>query len=455
MTKRSELSVLWREGMFLSPQHFQAFQREVESRVQSGDSVARPGGFGALELTIDAEALARDVFRIETATVLFRDGKLASFPKNANVAPREFTEHLTGADLMVWLGIPAAQDNQPQIGNGTDRNYRYEVEVRGVHDENERDAKKEIEFRALRGHVFFGDEDRSGFETLPIARLVRRGQPEAVTLVCPDYVVPVLACGASTALENGLRETAERARAQARDLAAHLPSTSLLSSADKGADLAGLVKLQAVNQSVAGLEQVASQPDLHPFDAYLELVRTVGNLALFADDRVLPELPKYDHGRLNDCFSKVFAEVRRLLAAEVAVPYDTMRFDEDPAREGIFTSAIPAEWLEADPIFYLGVEMNQPQEAAAELVAAGVKMLAESDLENVLQGVLPGIGLESVRIAPPSFPKREGLHYFRVETEGASRDLWLRVLADRKVVILSALGAIEEVKCGIYVELRG
>ena len=67
----------------------------------------------------------------------------------------------------------------------------------------------------------------------------------------------------------------------------------------------------------------------------------------------------------------------------------------------------------------------------------------------------PGIALEPLRIPPTSFPKRAGLHFFRIETEGASRDLWVKVLEAKQAVILSALGAIEEVGWGLYVELRG
>ena len=455
MEGRFAPSVLWREGMLLCPQHLQAFAREIGARTAAGDAAGLPGAFGLLALDVDEEALARDVFAIRSAQALFRDGTLASIPQGATCAQREFGELFTEAELLVWLGIQALQDNVPQIGEDAERAYRYEVEVAALPDENLRDQFKEIELRRLRARLFFGDEDRSGFETLPIALLVRRGKPQAHSALSESYVAPVLAAGASTALVAQLGEVAGRARSQARDLAVRVPDIARLSSVEKGADLSGLLKLMAVNQCVVALEQVARAGELHPFHVYCALGNVAGALAVFGPERVAPELPVYEHARANECFAAAFEQVRQLLAAEVAVPYDTTEFRRDEQREGFFAATIPSEWLDAGALFYVAVEMDRPPEEVAELVGAGVKLIPPSDIDRVVQGVVPGIGLEPLRGGQISFPKRPVLHYFRVETEGRSRESWLKVLEARSAVLLSALGAMGEVRYHFYVELTG
>jgi predicted component of type VI protein secretion system len=112
---------------------------------------------------------------------------------------------------------------------------------------------------------------------------------------------------------------------------------------------------------------------------------------------------------------------------------------------------LPAEWVDRDGVFHLGLEMAEEADTVREMVAAGVKLLPEKDIERVLQGVIPGIELRHERVAPLSFPKRDTLHYFAIETEGASRDSWLRILKSRSAVILSALGS-DEVTFHFYVE---
>lgn len=453
MTSRVS-SVLWREGMFLCPQHMQAFSREVAGRIAAGESVGHPGAHGLLSLVVDAEALKRDVFRIQEAAMVFRDGTLLALPHNAAVPQREFAEFFTGPDLTVWLGVPAVEPNVPQVGDDAERRYRYTVRVDGVFDENMRDATRELEFRQLAGHLFFGDEDRSGYECVPIARLIRAGKPEPKSALSPTWIPPLLRCGAVPAMAALLGDLATRARAQARDLAATLPDFSRLASVDSATDLTGIVKLQAVNRSVAVLEQLSRCADVHPFDAYLELVRVVGELAIFGADRTAPDLPAYDHQALDACFATTGDAVRGLLGAQVAVPYDVVQFEADTAQDGVFYAALPQEWLVGKPLFYLGVQMDQPQERVAELVAAAVKLLAPADLESVLQGVLPGVALEPVRLPPTSFPKRAGLHYFRIQTEGESRDYWLHVERARKAMVLSALGEPGRIGYSMFVELR-
>ena len=89
-------SVLWREGMFLCPQHMQAFSREVAGRMAAGDAIGVPGSFGLLALEIDQEALKRDVFSVTAVEAMFRDGTFLSIPHNGRIAQREFGEFFDG-----------------------------------------------------------------------------------------------------------------------------------------------------------------------------------------------------------------------------------------------------------------------------------------------------------------------------------------------------------------------
>jgi predicted component of type VI protein secretion system len=185
-------SVLWREGMFLFPQHLQAFGREVQARLQAAASLGLVGDWGVLELEVDEDALRADAFGVRRAVVVFRDGSLGCFPGNAIVETREFAEHFKGPQLDVYLGVPAVQAGVPQIGADNGRHYRYTVLRDEVPDENDREARREMEFRELRGRLFFGDEDRSGFDSVPLARLARVGEPKARSVLSPSFVPPVL-----------------------------------------------------------------------------------------------------------------------------------------------------------------------------------------------------------------------------------------------------------------------
>ncbi|MFT5731511.1 MAG: type VI secretion system protein ImpJ, partial [Planctomycetota bacterium] len=272
--------------MFLSPQHLQAFSREVTDRIHASESIGSPGDWGLVSLSIDEEALRRDTFRVLGAVAVFRDGCLASFPANATVGQRDFAEFFVDPTLDVSLGIPAIR---PGVGglseNGSLESARYHGQAATVFDENLSSAEREVDFKLLQARLFFGDEDRSGFECIKIARLVRKGKPEAYSALSPTYIPPVLCASASPVLANELAEIADQLVAQSRDLAARIPQTTLLASVEKGADVAAFVKLQAVNQCVPGAQLIRRLPELHPFQAYLQLIQAVGSLSIFSDSR--------------------------------------------------------------------------------------------------------------------------------------------------------------------------
>lgn len=448
-------SVLWREGMFLCPQHLQAFSREISDRVHASETLGSPGAWGLVSLTIDEDALRRDTFKVIDAVAVFRDGGLASIPGNATIGQRDFAEFFVEQTLDVSLGIPAVRPGVASLtDDGVDESARYRSHAQSVYDENVSTSERDLDFRLLQARLFFGDEDRTGFDCLPIARLVRKGRPEAYSALAPTYIPPVLSTGASPVLSAALTEITEQLIGQSRDLAGRIPQTAALSSVEKGADVAAFVKLQAVNQCIPGLNLTCRLPALHPFQAYLQLCQAVGSLSIFADSRTVPAIPPYNHENLDECFNSVFTLIRDLIPQEVSVPYDTESFKDDPERAGLLLCDIPANWLEGSPRLFLGVQPDAARDDVAALVQSAVKLTAEENLDNVLIGVTQGIELEHVRMPPLSFPKGER-EYFAVSAEGASREAWLQIAESGRALLVRTDPAIATWEFSIFAELRG
>lgn len=446
--------VHWREGMFLRPQHFQALARQLGARTARGETFGRPGFWGVVSLEADPSALTRGVFSILRGEVLFGDGELATIPQDTAVEPREFSELFVESSLDVYLGLCSITPNLALAQTEDGQRARYAVKTRELSDENIGTEARPVEVRELLGRLFFGDEDRSGYECIQIARLVRGERPKVEPMLDPTYIAPVLACSASPALITLLERSSKTLRSRANELAATVPNMTNLSFAEKGADISGLVMLQAVNAALSSLEVVTQAPEASPFDAYQAMAHAIGNLAIFGDDRVSPRLPQYDHDDLTDCFSTAEEWLNQFTVAQPTAPYDALPFVEDPTRPGISSLDLEPDWAESAVHFFLGVELAAEGQEAQSLVASGVKLVSPEDMEKVIRNVLAGIELEYVRRPPIAFPSRSGLHYFRINTEGSSRDQWLRVLGQRKAIVLSTLSAVgKDAKFQMFVEL--
>ncbi|MDX2427095.1 MAG: type VI secretion system baseplate subunit TssK, partial [Xanthomonadales bacterium] len=66
--------IIWSEGMFLRPQHFQQNDRYLETLIQNRCGPMRPYSWGIEELEIDQEALNLGKIEIAKCKAILPDG---------------------------------------------------------------------------------------------------------------------------------------------------------------------------------------------------------------------------------------------------------------------------------------------------------------------------------------------------------------------------------------------
>ncbi len=90
--------VLWTEGMFLTPHHFQQWDRYYENLLNQRMRAQAPLGWGVNELTLNEEALDNGQFSINRVHAILPDGMVVNAPETDEVpAARDIGEHF-GAD---------------------------------------------------------------------------------------------------------------------------------------------------------------------------------------------------------------------------------------------------------------------------------------------------------------------------------------------------------------------
>ena len=76
---KSLRKVIWAEGMFLGQQHFQLWDRYFETYQNLQSRSISPLSWGLLDYEIDTEALENGQFRLNSAQIIFPDGRLVSY----------------------------------------------------------------------------------------------------------------------------------------------------------------------------------------------------------------------------------------------------------------------------------------------------------------------------------------------------------------------------------------
>ena len=94
--------VVWSQGMFLQPHHFQQETRFVEHLVDSRTRAAHPFAWGFSELVLDEAQLALGKLGLVRGSGILPDGTPFSFPDvDAVPVPCEVPDDLKGADERV------------------------------------------------------------------------------------------------------------------------------------------------------------------------------------------------------------------------------------------------------------------------------------------------------------------------------------------------------------------
>src|ERR1700676_2597700 len=97
--------VVWSEGLFLRPQHFQQQERYLEAYVEGRVAPLCADGWGFEELELDRDVLTIGKLSIRRARGVFPDGTPFSIPdRDPPPAPLEISAELRNA--RVYLALP-------------------------------------------------------------------------------------------------------------------------------------------------------------------------------------------------------------------------------------------------------------------------------------------------------------------------------------------------------------
>ena len=172
------------------------------------------------------------------------------------------------------------------------RSPRYLVEEFEVPDENNGADPQTLPFRTLNLKLLVDTEDRTGYEVLEIARFKKSPAANGAPQLDVNYIPPLLACDAWKPMAEQFCKCCSITSAAGRRLwPTKVVTRGITFETNNPGDNKLLGRLAVLNEATAVLNTMAFAEGIHPFTAYLELCRFVGQLAIFRGDCRAPKLP--------------------------------------------------------------------------------------------------------------------------------------------------------------------
>jgi len=403
--------VLWSEGMFLQPHHFQQHDRYLEHLVAAKSGLATLYPWGVRQLKIDADLLAMGKIALVEASGILPDGTPFSIPADdPSPPPLELDE--TIKEQTLYLALPLRQPGLAEAGGAGDAEprLRYRGDTIEVRD-NLLGAQTEtqIEVGKLASRLLLERESRDGFAHTGLVRILECRADKRVVLD-EAYIPPCLDYQASARLAGFAGELLGLLHHRAEALAARV------SGSGQGgvAEWADFLLLQVVNRLEPLMAHLSAVEGLHPEALYRCLLPIAGELSTFTTNaKRPPEFPVYRHDDLAGTFTPVMIALRDALSKvleerAIAIPIQERKYGFRIAPLGDRTLLVHAD-------FVLAAHAKVDTEILRSRFPTQVKVGPVEKIQELVKLALPGIKLRPLPVAPRQIPFHAGFAYFELD----------------------------------------
>ncbi len=410
--------VIWTEGMFLQPQHFQQQDRFHAQQANARHGAAVAYGWGLLSLTIDSAALTLGKIAINAARGVTPDGLSFDIPsQDPAPAALDVPADVRNELIVLALAMPrpgvAETDAEADAASMAPRFLAAEVDVGDSNVTGQRLAPLQVGRPNLR--IMRERDAGEGYVTLGLCRVVERLADNRVVLD-PTYIPPTLDCAGSAVLASHLRELHGLLHQRGDALAARL---AVPGRAGVG-EIADFLLLETVNRHEPLVAQLRQTSLLHPKDFYFLGCTLAGDLSTFRDKRRPASFPAYLHDDPASCFKPLMDDLRQSLSMvmeQTAIPIELQQ-----RSYGVRVAIIPDVELQRSAQFVLAVGSQLPGDALRARFPTQVKIGTVERIRDLVNLQLPGVTLRPLPVAPRQIPYHAGLTYFELETRG--NEMW-------------------------------
>ena len=178
--------VIWSEGLFIRPHHFQHQQRYMEDLVSTATRGIDSYQFGFTDLMLDTAALGEGKIKVLSAAGTMPDGTAFAMPAGDPVPPILSLDTGMVDGEIVYLCLLARSPSAPEYslpGNAPNPDIRYAASPLEIRDATLNDGfDEEIHTAKVQMKLCIGSEDLSSYETLAAFQIQGRNAEGRLTL---------------------------------------------------------------------------------------------------------------------------------------------------------------------------------------------------------------------------------------------------------------------------------
>lgn len=414
--------VIWYEGAFIRPQHFQQQERYLLHQLDSRTRVQFPYGYGFSHLSLGLQSLEFGQIELSQCAGVFQDGTTFNAPEFDDL-PNTIKVADGTKDALVYLAIPAKQLTAAEIGEqdeDLDRSHvaRFRSKNKKVVDVSDNQGTEaDLKLGQLHLRLFIENhkaQERDnrvpeGYLKLPVARIVevRSGRIK----IDEQFIATILHYSQSKVLTDFIAQMHGIFSARADSIAARVSGRDFKRGV---ADTTDLMLLQMLNRYEPQFAHFESLEGLHPLFLYQLLLGFSGELSTFMKQSKRPiKYPLYDHDLPGDCFKFIMQDIKQSFSVVqdervLSIPISA------PNQYGIRAARINTPDILDTSLFVLAVRAEVSEEMIRQEFPSQIKVAPGERIHRLINSNLPGVEIKPMPVAPREIPYITGFTYFEI-----------------------------------------
>lgn len=421
--------VIWSEGMFLLPQHFQQHDRYIEYMLNVYSKRPQRYNWGLLNLDLSQELMLQAKLGLNSAKGIFADGTVFDIPQvDTNPPPLNLSPGTL--NTIIYLILPLKREGLPETkiaGTNENQACRFSGEFFQVDDNTTlSNSATQLQLGTLNLSLKPSSEDLAGYNTIGVAK-VKEVDSNGKVLLDEDYIPPCLN------LMN-----LSRGNAMVQEVSGYLyQRKTILATFVNMADpqnipeIQDFLLLQLINRYVPLFDHLLKTTQCTPEEFYLLLIQFISELSTFAyESREVDQLPDYDHLDLSQVFLTLINLLKSYLNC-LSQP-KSLNHPIEKKDKGIWIARIDNPQIFKDSIFILSIKAKVPDDQIISEFPQQVKIAPLEEINNLIKYALPGLTLKFVGNLPREIPFKDGFIYFELDNKST---FWKRFETSSSIAI--------------------
>jgi type VI secretion system protein ImpJ len=433
--------VVWKEGIFVSPQHFQQQALHLKSYIQNyASTLGFAEQFGLSDITVNTDLLKVGKIAISFCSGLFPDGHFFLLDEEIVIDVPEDAVKKT-----VYVTLPLALQGALAFGQDSEETARFLCQTMTSYNNTSSQSDSiELEVAKDNIHLSIGKTDMAGYVSFPIARILETKETGEV-IFDSSFIPACIHYQASIYLFDKVKMLQSLLQNRAKEV--HKRISVGQDNKSEQTLYKDYLWLQTLNRWLPWSDWLLRDKQYSTYQLYRDLTTLSAELS-----GLTPELPDnfntLNYNDLYQVFSPIFIKLRSQLSmvlqdSVIVFEWDKQLFTKRRLLRALINT--PDNMLSRR--FVLSVESSLGPEELAQRIPLAVTLAGNSNIVELVRNAMSGVKLRHLLVAPAALKPKTTACYFEVNTHD---ELWIDMLNKGEMLNMHVDNRIPDLEVTLY-----